>query len=69
MFRMNSLGVLAVVLPVEHLLPQEREAALELIAGFAALFVLPVRGDAELGGAVHLPGADLHFERRCPRAR
>src|SRR5262249_38152386 len=55
------------VLPVEHLLAQEGETSLELVAGLAAFFVLPVGGDAELGGAVHLPGAYLDFERRAFR--
>ena len=32
------------------------------------LLVAPVRGDAVLGLAVHLLGADLHFERPAPRA-
>ena len=32
------------------------------------LLVLPVRGDAELGGAVHRVGADLHLDRLAGRA-
>src|SRR5207302_11465188 len=28
-----------------------------------ALLVAPVRGDAELGSLVHLPGADLYLDR------
>src|SRR6185437_1988934 len=34
----------------------------------AALLILPVRGDALFGDAVHLFGPDLHFERLAVRA-
>ena len=34
----------------------------------ATLLVAPVRGDAELGGAVHVARADLHLERFALRA-
>src|SRR5690606_17169925 len=33
------------------------------VTGTATFLVLPVRGDAELGLPVHVPGADLHLER------
>ena len=34
----------------------------------AAFFILPVRGDPDFGRAVHLPGANLHFQRLAMRA-
>ena len=37
------------------------------VAAAARLLVAPVRGDAVLGGAVHLVGADLHLERLAVR--
>ena len=55
--------VFAVGLPVEHLLTEKRKPLLELIADFAALFVLPVRRDSEFRRPVHFPCPNLHFQR------
>ena len=55
-------GIAHLLLPL-HQLAQPGEPLLVLLGEPAAVFVLPVRGDALLGGAVHLFGADLHFER------
>ena len=57
-----------VALPFEEL-SQPGHALLEAIVALAAFLVAPVRGDAVLGEAVHLVGADLHFQRPGRRGR
>ena len=54
--------VLHVALPF-HQVAQPGDALIVGRRAFAAFLVLPVRGDALLGDAVHFLGADLHFER------
>ena len=64
--RSHVLGrVLLVPLPV-HERANPREPLVVPLPGLAAL-VEPVRGDAELGLLVHLPGAHLDLERRAGR--
>ena len=64
-----DLQVLQELLRIAHLLlhleqlPHPLEVALVAMVADAAFLVLPVRGDAFLGAAVHLLGADLHLER------
>jgi hypothetical protein len=55
-----------VVLPLQQR-AQPGELLLEVVE-LTAFFVAPVRGDAELAGAVHLQRANLHFERITARA-
>jgi hypothetical protein len=54
--------VLDLLLPLEQL-PQPGERAVVLVDAGAALLVLPVRGNALLGHAVHVDRADLDLER------
>ena len=58
---MNSPGILHVALPL-HQVAQPGDALIVGRRPLAPLLVLPVRGDALLGDAVHLLGADLHLE-------
>ena len=61
------LRVLHVLLPLEQL--AQPGEALRVGAGDAlAALVAPVRGDARLGDAVHLVGADLHLHALAVRA-
>jgi len=55
------LRVADLLLPLEQL-SQPAEVLLIGLRGGAALLVLPVRGDAVLGNAVHVLGADLDLE-------
>jgi hypothetical protein len=48
--------------------PLARAVVLDAAEGVAAGLVLPVRGDAGFGHAVHLLGADLHLDRHAVRA-
>ena len=70
-------GLLGIFSPVGNLVAPRQQLAqpgnLLLEGAFAPgrlarLLVAPVRGDAELRLAVHLLGADLHFERSAGRA-
>ena len=54
------------VAPGEQL-AQPGDLLLELLRRLGLLLVLPVRGDAVLRLAVHLLGADLHFQRPAAR--
>ncbi|MCO5556192.1 hypothetical protein L7F22_009736 [Adiantum nelumboides] len=56
-------GVGGLALPVEQLAHPRHLLDLDLLVAAALdLLVPPVRGDAVLGGAVHVVGADLHLE-------
>src|SRR5688572_31460874 len=63
-----DLEVLQELLRIPHLLlhfeqlPHPLEVPLVVVIADASLLVLPVRGDPFLGAAVHLLGADLHFQ-------
>ena len=60
-------GVLHVALPF-HQVPQPGDALVVGRRALPAFLVLPVRGDAFFGDAVHLLGADLDFEGLPVRA-
>ena len=60
-------GILHVALPF-HQVAQPGDALIVRRRALAALLVFPVRGDALLGDAVHLLGADLDFERSARAA-
>ncbi|MNI98856.1 hypothetical protein D3C73_1577880 [compost metagenome] len=40
---------------------EERHPVLRIDVIAVSFFISPVGGNPELGGAVHLPGTDLHF--------
>ena len=58
---MNSVGSLRLLLPLDQL-AQPLDALVVLARPAPALFVLPMRGNALFGDAMHLLGADLDFE-------
>ena len=61
------LGAVGVLLQLQEL-AEPAEMLVELV-GLAVALVEPVRRDAELGGAMHFLGADLHLEELAARAR
>ena len=62
------LGVAALLHLDQVRQPLARALAAARVAGVVAGLVVPVRGDAGLGDAVHVLGADLHFDRHAVRA-
>ena len=56
-------GVARVALPVQNL-PHPVELGIQVVRRAAALFVAPVRRNAIFRDAVHLPGTNLHLERK-----
>ena len=57
----DVLRVVRVLLVLQHV-ADPGQLVVERILAVDARLVLPVGGDAELGGVVHLPGADLDFK-------
>ena len=64
MVRTKSLDVLRFLLVFQHLANPGQALLQALVSPWLDMpsLVLPVGGDAVLGGVVHLPGADLHLE-------
>src|SRR5687767_6282733 len=58
---------LRVQLQLEHL-TEPGEVAVQLIGAFRLFLVPPMRGDAEVRGAMHIARANLHFIQLPPGA-
>ena len=60
------LGAVGVLLQLDEL-AEPRQVAVQRIGRLPARFVQPVRGNAVLGGAVHVASADLDLVQLAPR--
>ena len=67
-------GVGSLPLPVQelphpgHVVDFGRRVLVRNSVAALGLFITPMRGDAVLGSAVHIAGADLHFQRLALRS-